>query len=166
MPRFTRSWALLAVSAASAIALLSGCTSSPSVSAAPSTSASAPSSSSASSTPAGGASASPSTSPSASSPSASASAAAEDAVELDITIKDHQVSPNGEKINVAKGQTVKLTVTSDSDDEIHAHTGGEGFELEVKAGEPAEGEFVASEAGSFEVESHHLEKIIAILVVR
>jgi hypothetical protein len=67
---------------------------------------------------------------------------------------------------VAKGQTVKLTVTSDSEDAIHAHTGGAGFELAVTPGKPAEGEFVASEAGSFEVESHHLDKIIAILVVR
>jgi FtsP/CotA-like multicopper oxidase with cupredoxin domain len=162
MPRFPRSWMLLAVSATSAAALLTGCTSSPSVDAAPSTSASAPSSSAASSAPAGSASASPS----ASSPSTSASAAAEDTVALDITIKDHQVSPNGEKINVAKGQTVKLTVTSDSEDSIHAHTGGAGFELAVTPGKPAEGEFVASEAGSFEVESHHLDKIIAILVVR
>jgi FtsP/CotA-like multicopper oxidase with cupredoxin domain len=170
MPRFPRSRALLVVSAASAV-LLSGCTSSPSVSAAPSESSGASSSSSASSTPvtspSAGAPASPSSSaPSTSAPSTSVNAPADDAVTLDITIKDHQVSPNGEKIKVAKGQTVRVTVTSDSDDEIHAHTGGDGFELQVKAGEPAEGEFVASGAGSFEVESHHLEKIIAILVVR
>ena len=159
MPRFPRPFALLAVSATATVALLSGCTSSPSVDAAPSSSTSAPSTSAS----APGSSAS--SSPTASSPSTSAPAAAA-VVTLDIAIKDHQVSPNGEKVNVAKGQTVKMTVTSDSDDEIHAHTGGEGFELEVKAGKPATGEFVASQAGSFEVESHHLEKIIVILVVR
>jgi len=166
MPRFPRPFALLAVSTTATVALLSGCTSSPSVDAAPSSSASAPSTSaSPPSTSASASSTSASSSPTATSPSTSAPGAA-DVVTLDISIKDDQVSPNGEKVNVAKGQTVKMTVTSDSDDEIHAHTGGEGFELEVMAGKPAVGEFVASEAGSFEVESHHLEKIIVILVVR
>ena len=32
-----------------------------------------------------------------------------------------------------------LNVTSDQDDEIHAHTGGDGYELEVTAGKPATG---------------------------
>jgi hypothetical protein len=166
MPRFPRPFALLAVSTTATVALLSGCTSSPSVDAAPSSSTSAPSTSaSPPSTSASAPSTSASSSPTASSPSTSVPGAA-DVVTLDISIKDDQVSPNGEKVDVAKGQTVKMTVTSDSDDEIHAHTGGEGFELEVMAGKPATGEFVASEAGSFEVESHHLEKIIVILVVR
>jgi hypothetical protein len=51
-------------------------------------------------------------------------------------------------------------------DEIHAHTAGNGYELEVKAGKPASGQFVASDTGSFEIESHKLNKIIAILNVR
>jgi len=131
---------------------LVGCTSSAQVTADPSTSIS-PSSSAASS-------ASSSPTPSAS-PCADAAA-----VTIDITIKDGQVQPNGEKIDVTKGQTVVLNVTSDADDEIHAHTTGDGYELEVTAGKPARGQLVASDTGSFEVESHHLEKIIAILVVR
>ncbi|HET9650416.1 MAG TPA: hypothetical protein VFP34_19585 [Microlunatus sp.] len=85
---------------------------------------------------------------------------------LDITIADHQVTPNAEKIDVARGTTVTLNVTSDADDEIHAHTAGDGYELEVKAGQPTSGSFVASDVGSFEIESHHLEKVIAILNVR
>jgi hypothetical protein len=52
------------------------------------------------------------------------------------------------------------------DDEIHAHTGGDGYELEVSAGKAATGSFVVSDPGSFEIESHHLNKIIAILNVR
>ena len=35
-----------------------------------------------------------------------------------------------------------------------------------KAGEPTTGSFVAADTGSFEIESHHLEKVIAILNVR
>jgi len=99
-------------------------------------------------------------------PSTSESSPAADAITIDISIAGGQVSPNGEKIDVAKGQAVVLNVASDTDDEIHAHTSGEGYELEVTAGKAATGTFVATDTGSFEVESHHLEKVIAILVVR
>jgi hypothetical protein len=61
---------------------------------------------------------------------------------------------------------VILNVTSDTDDEIHAHIGGEGCELPVQAGKPAKGSFTLDNAGSFEVESHLLEKIIVILNAR
>ena len=71
-----------------------------------------------------------------------------------------------EKIDALVGQEVILQVTSDMDDEIHAHTGDAGYELEVKANEPTTGTFILSAPGSFEVESHHLEKIIVILNVR
>ena len=56
--------------------------------------------------------------------------------------------------------------SSDIDDEIHAHTGGDGYELEVKAGEPIAGSVTVTSPGSFEVESHHLEKVIVILNAR
>ena len=59
------------------------------------------------------------------------------ALTIDITIAGGKVSPNGKKINIEVGQKVILNVTSDEDDEIHAHTDGDGYELEVKAGEPA-----------------------------
>lgn len=89
-----------------------------------------------------------------------------DAVTIDITIQGGQVTPNGQKIQVRKGQTIAERVTSDADDEVHAHTGGDGYELEVKAGKVTTGHFIATDTGSFEIESHHLGKIIAILVVR
>jgi hypothetical protein len=67
---------------------------------------------------------------------------------------------------VRVGQKVILNVTSDTDDEIHAHIGGPGYELAVQAGKPAKGPFTLDTAGSFEMESHHLEKIIVILNAR
>jgi hypothetical protein len=85
---------------------------------------------------------------------------------VDITVAGGQVTPNGEKLDVRVGQQVVLNVTSDEDDEIHAHTGGDGYELEVKAGVPATGTFTLDSAGSFEVESHHLEKVVVILNAR
>jgi hypothetical protein len=141
----------LVVGAAAALVLVTGCTSA--------SSGSVPTSPS----PAGSSAVTPS---SAGTPGTTASAPATAPVTIDISITGDQVSPNGEKINVEKGQTVVLNVTSDMDDEIHAHTSGDGYELEVTAGKAATGQFVASDTGSFEVESHHLEKVIAILVVR
>jgi plastocyanin len=110
-----------------------------------------------------------SSSPESASPTTSASPSADTAnrVVVDITIADGKVSPNGEKVDVAVGQEVELNVTSDVDDEIHAHTdSADGYALEVKAGVPTSGTFSVASAGSFEVESHDLEKIIVILNVR
>jgi hypothetical protein len=85
---------------------------------------------------------------------------------IDVTIAGGKVSPSGKRYNVAKGTDVTLKVRSDIDDEIHAHTGGDGFALEVRAGRASTGRFTASSVGSFEIESHELEKVIAILNVR
>jgi FtsP/CotA-like multicopper oxidase with cupredoxin domain len=160
MLRLPRPLLLLTLTVAGTLALLTACTSSPSTS--PEQSPTAPASStSPSSTGPSSAGASPTASVSSASPSTDA-----EALTLNITIANHQVSPNGDKINVTKGQTVVLKVTSDTDDEVHAHTAGDGYELEVKAGKSATGSFVAADTGTFEVESHHLDKIIAILVVR
>ena len=88
------------------------------------------------------------------------------ALTINIAIANGKTIPNGEKINVRVGQKVILNVTSDTDDEVHAHIGGPGYELPVQAGTPAKGEFTIDSPGSFEVESHHLKKIIVILNAR
>ena len=85
---------------------------------------------------------------------------------INIVIAKGKTIPSGVKYNVAVGQKVILNVTSDTDDEIHAHTGGAGHEMRVQAGTPAKGSFIIDNPGSVEVESHHLEKIIAILTAR
>lgn len=119
------------------------------------------------------ASASPAAAASPGGPSSPAAAATSSAspntantLTIKITIVNGKTDPSGEKINVDVGETVVMNVTSDSDDEIHAHTGGNGYELEVKANEPTTGTFTVPSPGSFEVESHHLEKIIVILNAR
>jgi hypothetical protein len=103
---------------------------------------------------------SPTPSPSETSPPAA------DQVTIDITIADGQVSPNGSKVKVEVGQKVVLNVTSDEHDEIHAHTSGDGFTLDVPAGKKVTGSFTLTSPGSYEVESHHLEKTIVILNAR
>lgn len=88
------------------------------------------------------------------------------ALTINIVIANGKTIPSGEKINVRVGQKVILNVTSDTDDEIHAHIGGAGYEMQVQAGTPAKGSFTLDSPGSFEVESHHLERIIVILNAR
>ena len=85
---------------------------------------------------------------------------------INIVIAKGKTIPSGVKYSVGVGQKVTLKVTSDADDEIHAHTGGAGYEMQVQAGTPAKGSFTLDSPGSFEVESHHLEKIIVILNAR
>jgi hypothetical protein len=136
--------------------LLSGCTSDaePQTTTSPSTAVGSPSEPSSAAT-----SAAPS-------PRESPSLTADYTLTVNINIRGGKTVPNGEKINIRVGQQVILNVTSDTDDEIHAHIGGEGYELPVRAGRPARGSFTIDSPGSFEVESHHLEKIIVILNAR
>jgi hypothetical protein len=136
--------------------LLSGCTSSaePEASVSPSAVVGSPSEPS-----------SPATSPT-SVPARSPSLNAEYALTINIEIARGKTVPNGKKINVGVGQKVILNVTSDIDDEIHAHLGEKDYALPVQAGKPAKGSLTLDSSGSFEVESHHLEKTIVILNAR
>lgn len=133
------------VTVACGLVLITGCTPAPATGSPPAGASSSVSSASVSSAPLPGAA---------------------DAVTIDITVHNGQVTPNGQKINLTQGQTVVLRVTSDAEDEVHAHTAGDGYELEVHPGRPTRGQFVAADTGTFEVELHHLDKIVAILVVR
>ena len=85
---------------------------------------------------------------------------------IDITIRAGDVSPSGQKLDVIRGATVVLQIDSDQDDTIHAHTADGGYTVKVHAGQLARGQFTASDTGSFEIESHKLDKIIIILNVR
>jgi hypothetical protein len=85
---------------------------------------------------------------------------------INIEIAGGKTVPNGKKIDVGVGQTVILNVTSDADDEIHAHLGEKSYELIVRAGTPTKGSFTLDSPGSFEVESHQLEKTIVVLNAR
>jgi hypothetical protein len=141
---------------------LTGCTSPPAGTATP---AATPEVTSAtpSATPPASPTATPTPSPT---PSASVTSPPTNQVTIDITIADGQVRPNGSKVNVQVGQQVVLKVTSDEHDEIHAHTSGAGFTLEVPAGKTVTGSFTLTSPGSYEVELHHLEKTIVILNAR
>ena len=88
--------------------------------------------------------------------SSSPTGAQADVVEITVSVTGGKVDPKPSVHKVRKGQTVKLTVTSDEADELHVH--GVDKEVELEAGKPTTLEFVASLTGRFEVELHKSEK--------
>ncbi|MEO5878410.1 MAG: cupredoxin domain-containing protein [Streptosporangiaceae bacterium] len=77
---------------------------------------------------------------------------ASDAVEIKVTVTGGKVAPRPSIHKVRKGQTVRITVTSDKADQLHVH--GYDKEKELPAGATATVEFKADQTGRFEVETH------------
>ena len=72
-----------------------------------------------------------------------------------ITLKDHAVVGGRKDLTAAKGERVRFTVVTDTDDSIHLH--GYDVEKEAKPGTPAKFDFKANIEGTFEIESHTAE---------
>src|SRR5689334_12724050 len=74
---------------------------------------------------------------------------------LAVTVNGKLVTPAPTRVRIALGQTLRLVVTADHDDELHAH----GFEVEreLKAGVPLTLDLTTKEPGLYEVELHHPE---------
>ena len=83
---------------------------------------------------------------------------------ITITIKGKKVTPAPSTVDLEKGETLTLVVTSDHDDEIHAH----GFEVEgmLKAGVPSTITITGKQAGLFEVETHEPPLRLLMIAVR
>lgn len=96
------------------------------------------------------------------SPAASAPAAF-DGEEFTVAVTGSKVAPRPSIRKVAKGTKVRITVTSDADDELHVH--GYDKALELKAGEPGSVEFTADVSGRFEVETHGAHLLLFTLQV-
>ncbi len=82
---------------------------------------------------------------------------------LNVTIKRRSITPPPASIELHQGQTLRLVVTCDHDDELHAH----GFDKEVtlKAGQPTTLDLTATDPGVYEVETHHPElKLFSVMV--
>ena len=71
---------------------------------------------------------------------------------IQVAVKDGKVTPATHREPVAKGDTVKLVVTTDTADEVHVH--GVDIEKETAAGKPVTITFVAKDPGIYEVETH------------
>jgi plastocyanin len=144
---------LMAAVAAAAALTLAACSGATPAPAAPSTSSSSATTSASSTT--SSASASPTTSTT--SPTSSGRT-------LDITVSGRTVTPAPDQVDLPVGQTLILVVTSDHDDQLHAH----GFDVEVplKAGVPASITLTGKDAGVFEVETHEPALTLLTVAVR
>ncbi|GAB3877156.1 hypothetical protein GCM10028802_16630 [Terrabacter terrigena] len=83
---------------------------------------------------------------------------------LEVTIKGTTVTPAPAQVELPVGSTLELVVTSDHDDELHAH--GFEAEAEIKAGVPATLRLTAKEPGSYEVETHEPALTLLTVAVR
>ncbi|HEU4998290.1 MAG TPA: hypothetical protein VFT68_05040 [Lapillicoccus sp.] len=74
------------------------------------------------------------------------------------------VTPAPAQVDLPVGQTLTITVTSDHNDELHAH----GFDVEVplKAGVPTSITLTGKEPGVFEVETHEPSLTLLTVAVR
>lgn len=82
--------------------------------------------------------------------------------EIAITLADGKAEPNGERVDLVRGQHLVLTITSDREDEVHVH--GIDVEIPVAAGQTVTKDIVVDQVGRFEVESH--EPALTILVLQ
>jgi FtsP/CotA-like multicopper oxidase with cupredoxin domain len=85
-----------------------------------------------------------------------------------IQMRDGSVVGGAKDIEVTRGDTVRILVTSDAPDEIHLH--GYDITRAPEPGKPARFQFRADAEGAFEIESHvaedaGLDPLVARLVV-
>jgi plastocyanin len=83
---------------------------------------------------------------------------------VEVEIADSQVSTDDDRVEVRRGDTVRIVVTSDVDDEVHVH--GVEQTAALVAGETATVEFTVDEAGLFEVETHEGDLLLFQLLVQ
>ena len=107
-------------------------------------------------------SASPSTSATSSTPSATTSTTTGRTIA--ITVTGSTITPAPAQVDLPVGQTLTLVITSDHDDQLHAH----GFEVEedIKAGVPATIALTGKDPGVYEVELHHPALTLLTVAVR
>jgi plastocyanin len=99
-------------------------------------------------------------------PSATASASATPAADrtIEISVRGKQVTPAPGRVEIRSGQTLRLVVTTDHDDELHAH--GYDVERELVAGQPTTVDLTGAPPGLYAVETHHPELSLLQVAVR
>jgi hypothetical protein len=89
--------------------------------------------------------------------------AADDAQLVELSVIGGDVSGDTGRVEIPLGAQVRLTVTSDTADELHVH----GFDLvrDLPPGQAVQLEFVADQPGVFEVELHDARRVLTRLQV-
>ena len=98
------------------------------------------------------------------SPSSTSSATTEAAKTLSLTLTGKRIDPQPGIVTLKTGETLRLTVTSDHDDELHPH--GFDKEAQLTAGKPTTLDLSTNQPGTYEVETHHPELRLFKIVVR
>jgi hypothetical protein len=98
-------------------------------------------------------------------PSAGPAASAPVVKKISISISGSNVTPPPSQVEIGIGQTLELSVTTDRDDELHAH-GFDGADAVLKPGVPSTVRLVGTESGVFEVETHEPALTILTVAVR
>lgn len=101
---------------------------------------------------------------SSSSSDSSSDSGSTDAVELTVTREGDTFTPNGERVELAIGQTLDLTITSDVAGEFHVHSTPE-QEIAYEEGTSTH-EITIDRPGVVEVESHEPPQVVLQLEVR
>jgi plastocyanin len=83
---------------------------------------------------------------------------------VEVEIAEGRVTTDDDRVEVRRGDTVRIVVTSDLDDEVHVH--GVEQTAALVAGETATVEFTVDEAGLFEVETHEGDLLLFQLLVQ
>lgn len=81
---------------------------------------------------------------------------------FDLAIEGGEMTPY--QITAAEGDLVRLRITSDSPLEVHLH--GYDLGVEVEPGETEDLSFDATITGRFEIEAHHADSVLGVLLVR
>ena len=83
---------------------------------------------------------------------------------IEVTVTGNKVSPAPTTVDLAVGEKLTLTVTSDHADELHIH----GFEVEKElvAADPLSVTVTGDQPGVYEVETHHPELRLLKIAVK
>ena len=85
---------------------------------------------------------------------------------VELVVAGGEVTGDTGVVEVAVGERVAVTVTSDVADELHVHGPGDGASAEVGAGGTVTVEVVQSAAGEYEVELEQAQRLLTRLRVR
>lgn len=83
----------------------------------------------------------------------------DDAVQVDVTIEDGEITPLGETVEAETGQQIRIVVDSDTHDEFHVHSDPE-HELKIEEGANQVFTFSIEDPAVYEMESHELGVVI------
>lgn len=84
---------------------------------------------------------------------------------IEVSVTGTTVTPPPAQVDLGIGQAIELTVTTDHDDELHAH-GFDGAQADLKAGVPTTVRLVGAESGVFDVETHEPALTLLTIAVR